>query len=262
MENIIHFDGIDASDLDAQVIAMPGAWDAPDAAWQTAKIPGRDGFLLASDLPEVPGRARNMQFAILADTFVAAETIFQTLKAALWGRLVQYRYDHQTDRAHRGLLGPLKTNLLRNDQGALGWATADTQFLELEPYAVDTALSVVSGVAGQRVSIAMGSGPMPIDLIVSAGASSVVTPTVIVREENGEELFKYVFSSTIAAGDYVRITGFDGGSVTKSVSGVVTSAEDDVTITGDLPEIPATVGTPTAETSGGFITIPSRRRWT
>lgn len=265
---IVSLDGVDADALGLALKgALPGVFPSPDTTYPVADVPYFDGAWLSSDRGRVGARVLTLDGMIMQDTLADAEDAMQALKDAVSDRLVGIAFDHADGRAYYGVNQSCTAQIFQEGQGTLGWLSVSLTFLCPDPYAVDLAPFVHSGVAADRVPVLVGTGPTYGEYLITAMGASVTDPVLTLRDHAGNALGTLETDITIADGDWLRVRNIDGLELTKSVSGTVTSA-DDVLLAGYHDLIVSSrdgdrlaESWPTVEVDEGYLTVTGWRRW-
>jgi len=264
MSDIVYLGGVDADALGLSLTGLPGAWSSPASPYDTLAVARYDGVRLRQPVPEIGPRQLELEGIIRADSAATTEVVRQTLRDAVADRLVSIRYGYQPAREYFGVLTALEAGLFAPGNLA-GWATVRMTFLLPDPWAVDTVQSFATGGAGERVPVALGTGPTRCYVEVTGGASPYV---LTYRDHAGQVLGTLTYSGpTLGAGDALVVDGTNGGDVWIRTGTTRTQALADVADGYAFPVFSARDGVravsswPTVETSTGTVSVSYARRW-
>lgn len=259
--DFVSLDGVDVDDLGLNLTRLPAVFAAPADGYPSIGIPFRPGVTLTTDQPNTSAREILVQALVMDTSAANAETTMQALKDAVSGRLVGIGFDHASGRKYYGVCTDVTGDMAFPD-ALPGHVSTTLRFLCPDPYAVDDALTTVSGIAAERVQVTVGTGPT-YPIITITGAAT--TPTITLRTHDGESVATMT-AANIAAGDCWRVDTLHGLSEI-CVSGSWSSNIAALTAGFKFPVIlPRYAGRslsswPTVEVSSGTLAVAYARRW-
>lgn len=260
-EDLAYIDGVDVYDLGLELTAMPSVWASASMGWSAISIPQRAGLTLTGELAEVGAKRIVLRAKGKFADASTAETSLHTLRDAVIDRLCGLSFAHATGRSRYGVLDEFAIEHFA-PLALPGWVEAELGFLCPDPYAVDDTETTATGIAAERVTIQVGTGPTYPTVTVLGAAT---TPVLTLRDHGGTSIGTMT-AATLAAGDFWRVTTLDGLSE-KSVSGVWSNNLGDLTAGYRFPVIlpryanRASSSWPTLETSAGTLSVSYARRW-
>lgn len=256
-------DGVDVYDLGLELRAMPGIFAPPPSAYPVINLPFRPGFTIGQASPNVAGKRIAFQAIYKGTDAAAAETAFGTLKDAVSDRLCRLSVTHAPLRSWYGVLESFPADQFE-PLALPGWVSAPLVFACPDPYAIDDALTVLTGVALERLPVYVGTGPTYVEATV---VGPVSFGAIILRDRAGNFIANISMASgSVLPGDYWRVDALTGVSE-QSVSGAIASNMDVISDGSSFPVAwpkhanRALSSWPTIEATGGTLIVRYRRRW-